>query len=72
MAYDYLAIPGTSCIAECSFFLSARIDDPHCRQMNGDKFGSLQKLQGGYNDGQLSIDLEVIRKYIGDFDFVDD
>jgi len=72
MAQDYLAIPGTMCVAECSFSLSARTDDPRRRQMDGVKFGSLQKLQGAYNNGQLSADLEAISKYIGDFDFVED
>ena len=28
MAHDYLAIPATTCIAECSFSLSARTDAP--------------------------------------------
>jgi len=28
MARDYLAIPATTCIAEWSFSLSARTDDP--------------------------------------------
>lgn len=40
--------------------------------MDGEKFGSLPKLQGGYNDGQLTTGLEAIMKYIGDFDFEED
>ena len=33
MAHDYLAIPATTCIAECSFSLSAHTDAPQQRQM---------------------------------------
>ena len=41
MARDYLAIPATTCIAEHSFSLSARTDNPQCRQMQKAKFGGL-------------------------------
>ena len=71
MARDYLAIPGTTCMAERSFSLSARTDDPRRRQMDGVKFGGLQKLRGANNDGRLSADIEAIQRYIGDFDFTD-
>ncbi|KIL67200.1 hypothetical protein M378DRAFT_73836 [Amanita muscaria Koide BX008] len=69
MARDYLAIPATTCIAERSFSLSARTDDPRRRQMKKLKFGGLQKLRAGYTDGRLSAEGEVMKKYIGDFDF---
>ena len=69
MARDYLAIPATTCIAERSFSLSARTDDPQRRQMNKVKFGGLQKLRAGYLDGRISADDEVTKKYVGDFRF---
>jgi hypothetical protein len=71
MARDYLAIPATTCIAERSFSLSARTDDPRRRQMKKFKFGALQKLRAGYTDGWLNVDGEVMKKYIGDFTFDD-
>lgn len=72
MARDYLAIPATTCIAERSFSLSARTDDPRRRQIKKDKFGGLQKLRAGYLDGRLNAEGEIFKKYIGDFDFVDE
>ena len=35
-------------------------------------FGGLQKLQAGYLDGQINVDLVIMKKYIGDFDFDED
>ena len=72
MARDYLAIPATTCIAERSFSLSARTDDPQRRQMKKTIFGGLQKLRAGYMDGRLSAEGEVMKRYIGDFDFNDE
>ena len=72
MARDYLAIPATTCIAERSFSLSARTDDPRRRQMKKLKFGGLQKLRAGYMDGRIIADDEVMRKYLGDFRFDDE
>jgi hypothetical protein len=69
MAWDYLAIPAMSCIAECSFSLFTHTDDPRCQQMKKEKFGGLQKLHAGYMDGQLSIDGDITNKYINDFNF---
>ena len=40
--------------------------------MNHIKFGGLQKLHAGYMDGRLSVEDEVMKKYIGDFTFDDD
>lgn len=71
MGRDYLAIPATTCIAERSFSLSARTDDPRRRQMQKIKFGGLQKLRAGYMDGRLKVDEEIMKKYIGDFYFDD-
>lgn len=69
MARDYLAIPGTTCIAERSFSFSRRTDGYQRRQMKSIKFGGLQKLLAGYMDGRLDADLEIIRKFAGDFDY---
>ena len=72
MARDYLAIPATTCIAERSFSLSARTDDLRRQQMKKDKFGGLQKLRAGYMDGRLSVKGDIMEKYVGDFDFIDE
>ena len=48
MARDYMAIPGSTCLAERSFSMSARTDDVRRRQMDGVKFGSLQRLRSAY------------------------
>ena len=53
MARDYLAIPGSSCLAERAFSLSGRTDDPQCRQMTAERFGTIQRLRGAYRDGRL-------------------
>jgi hypothetical protein len=72
MARDYLAIPATSCIAERSFSMSGRTDDPRRGRMHQLKFGGLQKLRAGYLDGRINVDSEIIQKYIGDFYFNED
>lgn len=72
MAHDYLAIPATSCIAECSFSLSECTDDPWQGQLKKAKFGGLQKIQAGYLYGWLNVEGDVIKKYIGDFNFDDE
>lgn len=72
MARDYLSIPATSCLAERSFSMSARTDDPRRGRMQNLKFGGLQKLRAGYLDGRINANSEIMRKYIGDFDFYDD
>ena len=72
MVCDYLTIPATTCILECSFLLSACTDDPWWQQIQKAKFGGLQKLQAGYMDGWMDVDGEIIKKYMGDFDFDDD
>lgn len=69
MACDYLAIPAMTCIAERSFSLLARTDDPHQQQMKKVKFGGLQNLQAGYIDGWLSVKGNIISTYVGDFEF---
>jgi hypothetical protein len=72
MARDYLAIPATSCIAERSFSLSGRTDDPRRGRMKKTKFGGLQKIRAGYLDGRLSAQGEIMQKYLGDFNFDDE
>jgi hypothetical protein len=71
MARDYLAIPATTCIAERSFSMSARTDDPRRRAITTVKFGALQKLCAGYLDGRISVS-DIFDKYAGDFDFHED
>jgi hypothetical protein len=53
MARDYLAIPGSSCLAERSFSLSGHTDEARRRQMNAERFGAIQRLRGAYRDGRL-------------------
>ena len=71
MARDYLAIPATSCIAERSFSLSGRTDDPRRGQLKKTKFGGLQKIRAGYQDGRLDVEGDIMKRYIGDFHFDD-
>ena len=33
------------------------------------KFGGLQKLRAGYLDGWINVDSEIMKRYVGDFDF---
>lgn len=72
MARDYLAIPATSCIAERSFSLSGRTDDPRRGQLKKTKFGGLQKIRAGYLDGRLDVEGGLMEKYLGDFNFDDE
>jgi len=37
--------------------------------MKKEQFGGLQKLRAGYMDGRLSIDGDIMKKYIDDFNF---
>lgn len=59
MARDYMAIPGSTCLAERSFSMSARTDDVRRRQMGGDKFGGVQRLRAAYRDGRLKAESEA-------------
>ena len=59
MARDYMAIPGSSCLAERSFSMSARTDDIRCHQMGGEKFGGVQRLCSAYRDGRLKAESEA-------------
>jgi hypothetical protein len=36
------------------------------------QFGGLQKIWAGYLDGRLSVEGDIIGKYIGDFTFDDE
>ena len=69
MAWDFLAIPGSSCLAEQSFSMSARTDDVHHQQMDGEKFGSLQRLRAAFQDGRLKAESEAWMEIDPDFVF---
>lgn len=72
MARDYLAISATTCMAERSFSLSKRTDNPLHRTMKEKKFGGLQKLRAGYLDGRIDPDSAILKKYMGDFVYKSD
>jgi hypothetical protein len=36
------------------------------------KFGGLQKIRAGYMDGRLSVEGEIMKKYLGNFTFDDE
>ena len=72
MARDYLAVPGSACLAERSFSLSGRTDDPRRRQMDAKKFGIIQRLRGAYRDGRLKAREEAWLEIDPDFDFDSD
>jgi hypothetical protein len=69
MARDYMAIPASSCLAERSFSMSARTDDPRHCQIGAEKFGALQRLRGGYRDGRLKAVDEAWLETDPDFNF---
>ena len=48
-----MAIPGSTCLAERSFSMSAWTDDVRRRQIDSNKFGALQRLRSAYQDGRL-------------------
>ena len=49
--------------------MSARTDDVHRRQMDGQKFGSLQRLRAAYRDGRLKAESEAWLEVDPDFVF---
>jgi len=53
MARDYLAIPGSSCLAKWSFSMAARTNDCCRWQLKSTKFEGLQRLRSAYQDGHL-------------------
>jgi hypothetical protein len=59
MARDYMAIPGSTCLAERSFSMSARTDDARCHAIHANKFGGLQRLRSAYRDGRLKAQSEA-------------
>ena len=59
MAHDYMAILGSTCLAERSFSMSAHTDDARRRAMHADKFGGLQRLRSAYRDGRLQAQSEA-------------
>jgi hypothetical protein len=68
MARDYLAIPGSTCLAERSFSLSGRTDEARQRQMDAERFGAIQRLRGAYRDGRLEAYKEAWFEIDPDFD----
>jgi hypothetical protein len=68
MARDYLAIPGSTCLAERSFSLSGRTDEARRRNIDADRFGAIQRLWGAYWDGRLEAHQEAWLEYNPDFD----
>ena len=67
MVRDYLVIPGSTCLAEQSFSMSARTDDVWQRQMGGEKFGAVQRLRSAYCDGHLEAVREAWLEIDPDF-----
>ena len=67
LAYDYLAIPASTCLAERSFSMSAWTDDCRRRQMGSEKFGGLQCLRSAYHDGRLEAVNEAWMEIDPDF-----
>ena len=59
MAWDYLGIPASSCLAEWSFSMSARTNEAQHCQMGAETFGGLQRLKSAYQDGQLKAESEA-------------
>ena len=68
IARDYAAIPGSSCLVEQAFSLSARKDSAHRGNMEKKKFGGLQRLRGAYMDGRLEVHKAVWVALDADFD----
>ena len=67
MARDYMAIPGSTCLAERSFSMSARTDDVRRHQIDSNKFGALQRLRSAYQDGRLEAVNEAWMEINPDF-----
>ena len=69
MACDYMAIPGSTCLAERSFSMLACTDDARRCAMHADKFGGLQRLRSAYRDGWLQAQSEAWLEIDPDMDF---
>ena len=69
MAQDYLAIPGSTCLAERSFSMLAQTNDVCWHQIDGERFGSLQRLRAAYQDGHLKAESEAWMELDPDFVF---
>ena len=72
IARNYLAIPGSSCLVEHAFSLSARTDTARRGQIEKMKFGGLQRLRGAYSDGRLQACKEAWMAIDADFDYNSD
>jgi hypothetical protein len=69
IARDFAAIPGSSCLVERAFSLSARTDSARRGNMEKNKFSGLQRLRGAYADGRLEVQKEVWVALDADFDY---
>lgn len=49
--------------------MSAQTDDVHWHQIDGEKFGSLQRLRAAYQDGCLKAESEAWMELDPDFVF---
>ena len=67
LACNYLAILASTCLAEWSFSMLARMDDCRCCQMGSERFGGLQHLRSAYRDGRLEAVNEVWMEIGPDF-----
>ena len=72
MAHDYMAVPGSTCLTECSFSMSAHTDDVQRWQMDAEKFRELQQLRSAYHDGHLEGVKEAWMEVEPDFDWTAD
>ena len=68
MAHNYMAILASSCLAECSFLMSAHTDDVCQHQMGSEKFEALQRLCVAYHNGRLEAVKESWMEINPDFD----
>ena len=67
MACDYLAIPGSTCLAKWSFSMSAHTDDVQWWQMGSEKFSAVQRLRSAYHDGHSEAVQEAWMEIDPDF-----
>ena len=62
-----MAIPGSTCLAERSFSMSAWTDDVRRCQIDSNKFGALRRLRSAYQDGRLEAVNEAWMEINPDF-----
>ncbi len=60
MAQDYLAVPGSSAPSEHVFSYAGCTDsDPRHRNLDAEKFSTMQRLKEAYHDGCISAQSEA-------------